>query len=308
MICRRLIPVFLLLVRMPVFLFSQPADNNALEITIHPRDIYMIPQTVYVGDRGRLVITPGSAFDDVPAFILQSPVEMPGVSDLVIDRIELEKRSSIRLLVDFVSYAPGLFVLPPVKIPSVNSQPILLTGLEVRVASILVPGQMELSGPALPLAVPGTGILIYSGIGILMLLLTAAAGGFFWFRRYFGPFKKRRRQQKLLLSLEQKIRILRTEGNDPEQQNELFSLLAGEFREYLGFVTGVDCRVLTPVEFSELGIEIPGNVEPDFLGKLFRHWDYLRFSGQPLLYVDVLGILDELGIFFSRAGSGERAL
>ena len=279
---------------------------NAIEIIL-PKETYLIPQTIFVGDKGRLVATLGPAFEWAEAFVIQSPQELSVHQDLVIYRIELEKRNNnVRLLIDFIPYAPGSFTLPLFQFPSVISEPLVLGGLEINVASILSPELMVLSDPALPLAVPGTGFIVYGGAGAILLFLIIAIGVIFWLRRYLGPFREKLRRRRLFVSMEQKLKQLRSTENDPFSQIELFALLAGEFREFLSFVTGVDCRVLAPPEFLDLPVVVPGSPGPDYLCSLFRRWDWLRFSGEPMAWDDVSGILDELGSFLAYNKKAEK--
>ena len=277
---------------------------------ILPREIYLIPQTIFVGDRGRLVANLGPAFEGIGAFVLQSPEALSSIQgliikELIISRIELEKRNNnTRLFIDFVSYIPGSFTLPLLRLQSGGSKPLVLGGLNISVASILTPDIMVLSDPALPLAVPGMGFMVYGAMGIL-LILSIGIGGLFWTRRYFGPLREKLKYRKLRVSLEKRLKQLRVEEN-VLRQKELFSLLAGEFREFLSFLTGVNCSVLTPLEFLGLSLQIPGSPEPDYLYKLFRHWDHLRFSGTPLAKAEVFVVLDELGSFLTGLNNAEK--
>ena len=293
-----------------MFLFSvfniQAEELYQDEIYL-PGDIYLLPQTIYAGDRGRLVVSLGSAFIDARAFVLETRDELlvinnHAANDLVINRIELERRgSNIRLLVDFIPYAPGVFVLPPVAIPSGDSDSLMLGGIEFTVASILTSGSMTLSRPAPPLAVPGTGLMVYGGLGGLFLFLILGIILIFRLHQIINPLRKRWKQKRFLTSLEQKIRLLRDSGAGIEQQgrNELFSNLAGEFREFLSFITGFDCCVLTPYEFTSLSVAIPGAPGQDFFYALFKRWDKLRFSGIPIKREDILEIMDKLDLFFT---------
>ena len=123
-----------------------------------------------------------------------------------------------------------------------------------------------------------------------------------------GILKKQLKQRKLLSSLELKMHKLRTGNyeNNLTEQNEIFSLLAGEFREFISFITEMDCRVLAPREFSVYAVAVPGVAGPDFFFRLFRQWDNLRFSGQPISKNEVLHILDELGIFFNNINNNNQ--
>lgn len=289
-----------------VFLFLIMTAALFPDEIFHPAEIYLVPQTIYVGDKGRLIIPLGPAFAEADAFVTVAPNELPEQKDLVIGRIELEKRNNnIRLLIDFVSYAPGTVSLPSIKIPpahgAMGSETFILEGIEFNVASILTPESMVLSPPALPIAAPGTALLVYGGLGVLLLLLICGITALLYFRRFFDPLLKRLKERRFLASLEKKIMFLRSPNSaeDPVTSNELFSLLAGEFREFLSFLSGINCSALTAFEFAVLPLEIPGNMGPEYFSGLFRRWDALRFSGSPALRKDMLGILDDIMLFFS---------
>jgi hypothetical protein len=92
--------------------------------------------------------------------------------------------------------------------------------------------------------------------------------------------------------------------HDPDAE-ELFSALAGEFREFLTFITGRDCRVLSPAEFHSIPLELPSGSSSSDLGGLFSRWDRLRFSGTGMARNDVIAILDELGTLIANITSVE---
>jgi len=302
-----LLPVLLFLT---AALYAQPVffsgDEDFQGEIILPREIYMLPQTVYIGDRARLVITLGPVFNDVPVFINPEPRDLLSLPDLTVNRMELEKRGeNIRLLVDFVSYAPGTFLLPLLELHSASAGPLVLGGIQFTVTSILTPAMMVLSDPVQPLAAPGTGLIVYGGAGLIIFVVFLMIAALLWSRKIFGPLKNRFRKKRLLASLDQKIKILRGEC-EPVRRNEIFSLLAGEFREFLSFITGVDCRVLTPPEFSKQVFDVPGFPEPGCLHELFRQWDNLRFCGQPAPHPEILKILDSLEAFFKNTAKADK--
>jgi len=65
--------------------------------------------------------------------------------------------------------------------------------------------------------------------------------------------------------------------------------------------------VLTPPEFLDLSVQIPGSPEPDYLYNLFRRWDNIRFSGTSMAQGEVFEVLDELGSFLIRLNDGVKA-
>ncbi|MDR0313408.1 MAG: hypothetical protein LBI14_07400 [Treponema sp.] len=281
------------------------------EEILYPDTRYLSPHTVYVGDKGRLIAELGPAFAQAEAFVKDAASEFPKIQNLVITRMELEKRNNnIRFIVDFVSYAPGVFVLPPLALEAPGNETLFLGGLEINIASILTPDQTAISLPALPLAFPGTGLLVYGTLGLILLVLILGIAGFIFAHKFLEPLRIKRRRRKLLASIEYTTTQLKkifdgSENNDNDVARELFSFLAGEFREFLTFMTGIDCRVLSPTEFNTISLERVA-VSSSGLSTLFSRWDRLRFSGIGMARNDVLAILDELGTFITNITSGEK--
>jgi hypothetical protein len=246
----------------------------------------------------------GQAFLSAPAFVHTAPELLPKAADLVITRIELEQRNGLaRLLIDFIPYAPGIVTFPDIEIASPAGE-LKVAGLEASVASILNPQEAALAEPAPPLTVPGTGLLIYGSVAGILVLIFFAIGVSIWGRKHFSAFRERWRRRRLLRVMDRFLRRLRaeSEGGNLHRQMELFSLLSGEFREFLTIFTGVNCRILTPPEFRELhifaGDPLKGDLDKgNYLYDLFRRWETLRFSGSSIGREDLLGVLDELDEF-----------
>jgi hypothetical protein len=271
-------------------------------------DSYLLPQTIFVGDRGRLVKPLGQAYMTARPFVYTAPDKIPTGENIVINRIELEHRNnSARLLIDFIPYAPGIVNFPPVIIPVDNGESLAVTGLTVRVASILRPQEASLSGPAAPLTVPGTGIVVYGTAAAVLVLLLTAAGMGIWGRKHFAVYRERFRKRRLLRTMDRYLRRLGAEIDSAGviRQGELFSELSGEFRGFLSFFTGINCRVLTPAEFS--GIPAPAEVSGMYLCDLFKRWEILRFSGKKIAREDMSAVLDELSRFILGLDKAERA-
>ncbi|MDR0602401.1 MAG: hypothetical protein LBG42_08465, partial [Treponema sp.] len=157
---------------------------------------YLVPQTVFVGDRAALVIPV-----EGPPVNAELPLP-PETGPLVFHRVRMEGGGGEgRVFIEFTAYAPGILALPPVEIPSG-----FLTGLRVEIASILEKGNegRVLSGPAPPLAAPGTGLFIYGTAAGVLLIFFFLLGGARAFRRYSGSILeswKRRRLSAAALSL-----------------------------------------------------------------------------------------------------------
>ena len=246
-------------------------------------EAFLLPQTVFVGDSGRLIVPLGVEYSLVEAFVwdtreLYSSEKIEQTDELEILRIELEKRGAvIRLLIDFIPYSPGLLIFPPLEISPENE--LIIQDLEVHIASILNPARMSLAETAAPLVQPGTGLLVYGSIGIILLLIFLGIAGTVLGRRHFNDIFNRIRQRYLLRKM---ISFLRRLGQDCSRgelsdAHQYLGLLSGEFREFLSFFTGLNCRSLSAGEFLEFSSdEIP--MQND-LYRVFRNWDILRFSG-----------------------------
>ena len=308
---------------------STPAPQGAASRTETP---FLIPQTIFVGDPGRLVVPLGQAFTGLEPFVLENPEKYPETEELLIRRIELERRGGAsRLLIDFIPYIPGVISFPQLEFPPgmySGTSALTLTGLEVQVASILNPSQMALSEPASPLAVPGTSFLVYGSLALILFLLFLGIGGSLWGRRHFKHLWERIRRRHLLRLMIRFLQRLRQESfyGKVDNPGHYLSLLSGEFREFLSLFTGVNCRSLSPGEFLDisLGYEAPGEaaadtiavqeqrsadehlLNPAFLCRLFRNWDTLRFSGRGVDRVDLFLALKETDDFIAALDRAEK--
>jgi len=281
---------------------------------------YLLPQTIYVGDSGRLVVPLSQAFRSIEPFVWDTPEKLPESSDMVIRRIELEHRGTgSRLLIDFIPYAPGTLSFPPLEFLSSEPEPLVLTDITAQVASILTPSQMALSEPASPLAVPGTSLLVYGTIILVLVILFLGIGGTVWGRRHFGELWERFRRRHLLRVMTKFLRRLKQEAvlAGSAKAGYYLTLLSLEFREFLSVFTGINCRSLTAGEFLDLpqlytGHDIPADkaeesqLTPVFLCRLFRNWDTLRFSGRGIEMKDFVQALNETGSFISALDKAEK--
>ncbi|MDR0473641.1 MAG: hypothetical protein LBH43_08245 [Treponema sp.] len=275
---------------------------------------YLIPQTIFVGDRARLVVPLGQVFSKVPSFIRANPEflyktqeERAGLRhDIVINRIELEHRSGIpRLHIDFVPYIPGVIIFPPITIPENSS--LEISGLRVTVASILKPDDSSLEEPAAPLATPGTGILIYSTMASLLVVFFLCIGGSIWGKHHFVFYKRRFYRRRLIRAMDRLLKRLYIECIGGANIEELFSILSGEFREFLSFFTRVDCMALTAGEFGSLDFPVSEAISGDYLYKLFSRLENIRFGGSQIGKKHFLEVLSEFRSFIVELGRAERS-
>jgi hypothetical protein len=315
---------FRLLICVPVLLFffsprieaqnlPPPPDRQANQS--RTESPYLLPQTIFVGDSGRLVVPLGRSFASVEAFVRETSAGLPESPDLVITRLELEHRGEItRLFIDFVPYAPGLLSFPPLEFQA-GDETLTVTGLEAQVASILVPSQTALSEPVPPMAVPGTSLLVYGTAALVLCVLFIGIGGSLWSRRHFRELWERFRRRHLLRAMSRFLRRLEQEGGTEKKGNPVYylTLLSGELREFLSLFTGINCRPLSAGEFVELTPDCYSHsaassplLTPEFLRDLFRSWDTLRFSGRNIDKIDLFLALEQTKQFIAALDRAEK--
>ncbi|GHV92295.1 hypothetical protein AGMMS50268_27980 [Spirochaetia bacterium] len=262
---------------------------------------YLIPQTVFVGDKARLVVPLGTAFAGRGAFVQEDAAKLPRSGDIRVHRLELEQRGGggAQLLIDFTAFMPGSLELP--LIPELG-----ISGLTVTIASILDSGGegLVLSNPAPPLPPPGALFIIYGTVMGIIFLILAIIGGRVWSKRHLGVFLekwRRRRLISLMKKVEARFRRSLINENSGDYRASL-GLLSTEFRSFLGYFSGLNCRAMTAGEFFDFPPLLGWAGTGEYLGTLFRCFDRLRFSGEEIEKDDVLGILDGVKLFTDTLG------
>ncbi|MCL2600962.1 MAG: hypothetical protein FWD88_07260, partial [Treponema sp.] len=233
--------------------------------------------------------------------------------DMDIHRVALEMRpGGTRLVVEFVAFAPGVLELPPFEIAGQ-----VFDRIAVDVSSVLGPSEVPvLSPPAMPLAVPGTALLVYGTIAVLVLLLLlvslVSGRGRAWIRGMLAAWR-RRRMLSLMLGIERRLRKALAKG---AETRDVLDTLSGEFRGFLTDLTGQNCRAMTAVEIGRLDIHsylAPGTGDTgspgtEFLGGFFGRCDGIRFSGHTIGMDETVSMLDDLRDFvlaLARAPAGQ---
>ncbi|MDR0583178.1 MAG: hypothetical protein LBG57_02355 [Treponema sp.] len=305
-------------------LFLVPAHSGAQDTRQGP---YIIPRIVYVGDRATLTLPLAGGNAVKEANISLDPQLFPLSPDLELYRVALEYRpSGSQLLIEFSAFRPGLLELPPIEIGGER-----FAGLRVEISSILDTGETGevLSGPALPLAIPGTGLLIYGTMGLVALLLLLALWAGLWGRRHLRLQILKWKRRRLIVSMWGMEKRLRRSVQREGKYRDTLNKLSGEFRSFLSFFTGQNCLAMTAAEIGQLPslMQANGGSAPEektgcadyaecqqdfsnggFLGGFFRRCDELRFCGSEIAAGDVLAILGDLRRFLKtldRAGRGK---
>ncbi|MDR0707526.1 MAG: hypothetical protein LBF60_06600 [Treponema sp.] len=260
---------------------------------VHAADTpYLIPQTVFVGDRATLVAPLGTADKNFQPRSIDTP-ETP--DDLVLHTIVLERKGdNVQLAIEFTAYAPGDIEFPVIRAPGFPD----FIGLKVTVASILkpsymTPSSMTLSAPAPPLLAPGTTSLIYGSVAIVILLLIFGIGfRLFWTNR-FANVRKRLFQRYLVISMKGFIAKLRKQQEkEGAPYDAALDLLSARFRRFLTRFTGIDCLAMSAAEFAGLEHGTP-------LSIIFRAWDMLRFNAESVSQSDIINALDDARDYIS---------
>ncbi|MDR2480601.1 MAG: hypothetical protein LBD48_14985 [Treponema sp.] len=224
---------------------------------------YLIPQTVYVGDRAVLVLPlPDMAL--VPggkeSVISMDRNNFPFAPDIEFYRIALERRASgSRLLVEFSAYTPGILELPVIEIGGGR-----FAGLRLEIASIIGSGQAGtvLSGPASPLAIPGTSVLVYGTMTSLILILLLFFWAALWGRKRMYGWIQKWKRRRLIVSMSGIEKRLRKSLLKYGNKRDILNTLSAEFRGFLSFFTGENCRAMTAPEFGRLASLLPAGPAP----------------------------------------------
>jgi hypothetical protein len=269
------------------------------------RTVTVIPRLVYVGDGARLIMDLDPRFAEIRGMVIDDTRLLPATEAVTVSRVELENRQGrSRLLVDFIAWAPGRHEIPPIRIGA-----LVFPGLEVEIASILdtetaragalpagtTGNNRVLSPPAEPLAAPGTMLLVYAAVALIVLGIMLAAAGrknFPLLRRWFLAWRRRRafrRMETLFRRLGETLE--QDAGGTLEQMNR-------ELRRFLTFLTGENCAAMVPGEFTRL----PGT-DDDFGGpwlcRFFRRADALRFRGGDIPRGEAADVLEAARLFLA---------
>jgi hypothetical protein len=259
-----------------VFFFLLPLLARAVDAP------YLIPQTVFVGDRATLVAPLGTAAANFQPKSIDTP-ETP--DDLVLYTITLERKGdNVQLAIEFTAYAPGVIEFPVIRAPGFPD----FTGLKVTVASILDPSSMTLSAQSPPLLAPGTASFIYGSAAIVILLLIFGVGfRLFWTNRFVNA-RQRLFRRYLVITMKIFIAKLRKQPEkDGAAHGAALDLLSAQFRRFLTRFTGIDCLAMSAAEFAGLEHGRP-------LSIMFRRWDMLRFNVESVSQSDITSALDDV--------------
>jgi len=252
---------------------------------------FTVPSKVFVGDRAALIMP-------LPGFTVKADSEtaagVPAAAGIDIHRALIERRPvGSRLTVEFTAYETGILELPPVIVAGE-----VFSGLKIEISSVLEKDAsgMVLSGPAPPLAIPGTSLLVYGSIISIICSLSAAFWILFRGRKSIKDRLALWEKKRLLAGMRgTEKRLRKTLARDDDTYRNILDALSGEFRLFLSRFTGECCTAMTAVEFAGIELQING----EFLKDFFKRCDGIRFCGGKINKTDAVSILDDLKQFLA---------
>ena len=270
--------IFKLFIFICVFLYPQ---NNAV----------LVPRNVYVGDHATLMISlPPSSSNLTDIILMPNSADFPYDTNIDFHRIVLERRiTGSRLIIEFTAFVTGLLHFPVIAIGDEN-----FSGITVTINSVInsTASGLELFQPASSLAMPGTAIMLYGIITafIFLFLLTIwfILKGRYLVEKLYAKWH-RWKYFRFIDNTDKNLQKLLLKG---ENKRKILDILSVQFRIFLSFITGENCRAMTAGEFEG----VSGN-DAESLGSFFRRCDELRFSGREIGKDDIVCLLDDMRIF-----------
>ena len=255
-----------------------------------PAGAYLVPRHVYVGDTASLVLPlPGlTAGETVSIVLTPGSPDFPSHPYIDFHRVTLERRGTGSvLIVEFAAFQTGRLELPSIKIGGEY-----FPGLTAEIRSILARrgAVLELSNPALPLTMPGTALLVYGTIAAAVLVLFSVLLLLLRGRGYVSKWLAAWKRKRKLAAMKAAGRRLHKALLKNGKCRDILDALSLEFRAFLSFFFGENCRAMT-------ASELENNLSNDFLGSFFRRCDELRFRGGAADKNDVLAMLADLRAF-----------
>lgn len=234
----------------------------------------IIPQPLHVGDRARLILRlEASGSTDVP-LVVDAPDKLPETSELRIYRIELEIRPDGPLvLIDFSAYVTGEVDFPEIEIGGYRIRP-----SPVQVDSVLRDNNALLSAPAEALSAPGTQLLLYS----LVIVLLSLVLGFFLFIYRILPrlkhFLAELRSHRAFRLLKKNLQKLDCSSDNPADIREALEQLNSMLRIYLSSRFGTAFLSHTAAEINKSMLRTLSPQGAEGFSVLFGRMDVLRFG------------------------------
>jgi len=254
-----------------ILLFLLPLRIFASDLSI--TQTLFLPSIFYVGDQVELRISLRTPFADT----LTVPQELPQPSWGRIDSVRiLRAADDPEIRIRFTSFVPGTRTLPTLDLGSVQ-----LEGVNIFVSSLLEDGITELAPPRDAILLPGTALLLFFQVLLLImlplgiwLLLRQGRPLFLklWSRYRDGlPFRRSSRSLKLLAS-----------NMETMDARSFYIRILEETRLYLSDRLKIPALSATTSELNETLKQRIHSVEVvATIMDLFRHGDRVKFAKEP---------------------------
>jgi len=265
---------------------------------------YLIPRQIFIGDRAILVLPLSGNKEKTGDIILTqnnsyfNGNNFPLHANIDFHRIILEQRiNGSRLLIEFTPFVTGRLELPVIEIGGER-----FTGLTVTVNSVIdsrLP--LTLSGPASSIVMPGTAVMLYGIIALLIIFIILTIWFFLIGKVLFKDWIEKWKRRKLFISMKITEKHLYKSVLRGEDGRIILDRLSEKFRIFLSVLTRINCRSMTSNEFKKLSpnLLIYQNADPYFLYSFFCSCDELRFSGENVNSKDIFKLLDDLRGFLT---------
>jgi hypothetical protein len=239
---------------------------------------FLVPQTVFVGDEGRLVVPLAGELPSTGHANVVTTDRLPFNENIMLKRVEIDARAK-QLLIDFVAFKPGVLEIPQLNMIDGIGR-IELPPLKVEIASILEHEgySIILSPPEKPLAAPGTFALITGGTAAL-----AALAAMIVFLTVNGPQRFHRIFEKVRV----RLLIYRTKRTILKTQNALMvgrvgtkegvAIVGAAFKSFLSAFYLKDYASYAAEDFLSDVLFCDGAAY-----RIFAVCDKLRFSPVPI--------------------------
>jgi hypothetical protein len=250
----------------------------------------LIPKIVYVGDPAVLVLPlPAAMINSDDIIMTELSPNLPKDDNIDFHRVILERRvTGSRLLIEFTAFVPGYLKFPEIEIDGEY-----FGGLSVTINSVIdTRKSLQLSGYASSLAMPGTAVLLYGFLAIVVLVLLLL----FWFvfkgRKFVKIIIEKWKRIRLFTFIRNVVRRLQKLLMRGGNKRDILDNISDTFREFLSVLTKANCRSMTAREFTNIPEEIIHN--SNFLGYFFSRCDRFRFSGEDVNLREISGLLVDL--------------
>jgi hypothetical protein len=269
---------------------------------------YLVPRRIYIGDPAVLVLPlpPDNSLRSQNIVLTPLSPDFPSHADIDFHRITLERRAGgSRLMIEFTAFVPGILELPIIEIEGER-----FPGLTVTVNSMVDSrSSVVLSGPASSLAMPGTALMLYGTMAVVIVFILFAIWFIFRGRTFMQKLGEKWKLWKSFVSMKSIEKHLRRSVLRGGNKRLILDKLSDEFRLFLSFLSGHNCRAMTAREFQQLPFELLNHheIDPSFLLDFFSRCDKLRFSGININTKEVLQLLVDMRGFIGALEKAKKA-